>query len=109
MLPTKNVARWVKVQRARGTRPDPRSVDEACTYLENARIWRDYLYPAHVPILVLGLRKGEVLGLTWSDVNLDTGEPHIRHQLQRVRRRPLHTDTAKTEASEAVCRCRTSV
>jgi hypothetical protein len=43
-----------------------------------------------------------VLGLTWSDVNLDTGELHIRHRLQRVRRRLLHTDTAKTEASEAV-------
>lgn len=43
-----------------------------------------------------------MLGLTWSDVNLETGELHIRHQLQRVRRRLLHTDTAKTEASEAV-------
>ncbi|MFF8974463.1 site-specific integrase, partial [Streptomyces sp. NPDC014995] len=62
----------------------------------------DYLYCAYALILVLGLRKGEVLGLTWSDVNLDTGELHIRHQLQRVRRRLLHTDTAKTEASEAV-------
>lgn len=73
MLRTKNVAQLVKVQRARGTRPDPWSVDEACTYLENAQIWQDYLYPAYVPILILGLRKREVLGLTWSDVNLDTG------------------------------------
>ncbi|WP_263579391.1 site-specific integrase [Streptomyces sp. PSKA30] len=98
----KNVAQLVKVQRARRKRPDPWSVEEACTFLENAQLWRDYLYAAYVLILVLGLRKGEVLGLTWSDVNLDTGELHIRHQLQRVRRRLLHTDTAKTEASEAV-------
>ncbi|WP_308295712.1 site-specific integrase [Streptomyces odontomachi] len=99
---SKNVAQLVKVQRARRKRPDPWSVEEACTFLENAQTWRDYLYAAYVLILVLGLRKGEVLGLTWSDVNLDTGELHVRHQLQRVRRRLLHTDTAKTEASEAV-------
>ncbi|WP_229703403.1 site-specific integrase [Streptomyces albiflavescens] len=59
-------------------------------------------YCAYALILVLGLRKGEVLGLTWSDVNLDAGELRIQHQLQRVRRRLLHTDMAKTEASEAV-------
>ncbi|MFF4843710.1 site-specific integrase [Streptomyces collinus] len=99
---SKNVAQLVKVQRARRKRPDPWSVEEACSFLENAQTWRDYLYAAYVLILVLGLRKGEVVGLIWSDVNLDTGELHIRHQLQRVRRRLLHTDTAKTEASEAV-------
>ncbi|MEV5369240.1 site-specific integrase [Streptomyces albogriseolus] len=98
----KNVAQLVKLQRARRRRPDPWSVEEACAFLENAQMWRDYLYPAYVLILVLGLRKGEVLGLTWADVNLDSGELQIRHQLQRVRRRLLHTDTAKTEASEAV-------
>ncbi len=70
---SKNVAQLVKVQRARSKRPDPWSVEEACTFLENAQKWRDYLYGAYVLILVLGLRKGEVLGLTWSDVNLDTG------------------------------------
>ncbi|WP_278190680.1 site-specific integrase [Streptomyces spinosisporus] len=99
---SKNVAQLVKVQRARRKRPDPWSVEEACAFLENAQTWRDYLYPAYVLILVLGLRKGELLGLTWSDVNLDTGELRIQHQLQRVRRRLIHTDTAKTEASEAV-------
>lgn len=69
----KNVAQLVKVQRARRKRPEPWSVEEACTFLENAQIWRDYLCSAYVLVLVLGLRKGEVLGLTWSDVNLDTG------------------------------------
>ncbi|MGR6971812.1 hypothetical protein ACU639_19875 [Streptomyces cynarae] len=31
-------------------------------------------------------------------MNLDTGELHIRHQLQRVRGRLLHTDTAEPSA-----------
>jgi integrase len=30
----------------------------------------------------LGLRRGEVLGLTWADVDLDTGALHVSHQLQ---------------------------
>ncbi|MGP3999596.1 site-specific integrase [Streptomyces sp. 8N706] len=99
---SKNVAQLVKVQRARRKKPNPWSVEEACAFLENAQTWRDNLYAAYVLVLVLGLRKGEVIGLTWSDVNPDAGELRIQHQLQRVRRRLLHTDTAKTEASEAV-------
>jgi integrase len=53
-----------------------------------------------VLILVMGLRKGEVVGLPWSAVNLDRGELDIGWQLQRVRRQLLHRET-KTEASEA--------
>lgn len=52
-------------------------------------------------ILVLGLRKGEVLGLRRQDVMLDRGEILIEQQLQRVRRRLLHSEV-KTDASEAV-------
>ncbi len=55
---------------------------------------------AYVLILVLGLRKGEVLGLTWNDVNLDAAELAISKQLQRVRGELLHRET-KTEASDA--------
>jgi integrase len=53
-----------------------------------------------VLILVLGLRKGEVLGLTWPDIDLDTAELTIGRQLQRVRDQLLHRET-KTHASKA--------
>jgi integrase len=49
---------------------------------------------------VLGLRKGEVIGLTWEAVNLDGAELDIGWQLQRVRGQLLHRET-KTEASDA--------
>ena len=61
---------------------------------------RHYLYAAYVLVLVLGLRKGETLGLTWNDVDLDEGELQVRLQLQRVRGRLLHRET-KTEESDA--------
>jgi integrase len=51
-------------------------------------------------VLVLGLRKGEVLGLAWEAVNFEHGTLVPDHQLQRVRRSLLYRET-KTEASDA--------
>lgn len=51
-------------------------------------------------VLVTGLRKGEALGLTWADVDLDTGGLTVGRQLQRVRGQLRHRDT-KTQASDA--------
>ena len=51
-------------------------------------------------VLGVGLRRGEVLGLRWDDVDLDRREPTVAFQLQRVRRQLLHRET-KTESSEA--------
>lgn len=68
--------------------------------LESARQDLDPLYAAYVLILVLGLHKGEVIGLPWSAVDLERAELDIGWQLQRVRRELLHRET-KTEASDA--------
>lgn len=53
------------------------------------------LYAAYVLILVLGLQKGEVVGLPWSAVSLDRAELDIGWQLQRVRRELLQLATHK--------------
>jgi integrase len=37
----------------------------------------DVLYPAYVLVLVLGLRKGELLGLTWQLADIDRAELYI--------------------------------
>jgi integrase len=51
-------------------------------------------------LLVLGLRKGELLGLAWIDVDLDAGELTVGWQLQRIHDRLLRRPT-KTENSDA--------
>ena len=51
-------------------------------------------------LLVLGLRKGELLGLTWELVSLDNAELYVGEQLQRVGRQLLRRPT-KTEGFEA--------
>ena len=78
----------------------PWSVDEAQQFLASALADDDPLYGAFVLVLVLGLRKGEVLGLTWERVDQAAGELYVAEQLQRVSRRLIRRET-KTEASDA--------
>jgi integrase len=96
----RNVAALVKSPRQRKRKVVPWTSEEARRFLESARHDQDALYAAYVLVLVLGMRKGEVLGLTWDAVDLDAGELVIDHQLQRVGRALLHRET-KTEASDA--------
>jgi integrase len=81
-------------------RNPPWTVAEAQLFLAAARKADDPFYAAYVLILVLGLRKGEMLGLAWERVDLDKGELYISEQIQRVNRRLLRRAT-KTEESDA--------
>ena len=53
------------------------------------------LHPAFVLLLLYGLRRGEVLGLRWSDIDGDT--IHVRQQVQRIKGQ-LHFGPVKTRA-----------
>jgi integrase len=97
---SRNVAVPVKLPTTRRNKRQAWTVEEARRFLESAQADGDPLYAAYVLVLVLGLRKGEVLGLCWDDVDLEGGELTINRQLQRVRRELLHRET-KTAASSA--------
>jgi integrase len=95
------------MQVTRTHKPKAWTVEEARLFLERARSDDDPLYVGYVFILMLGLRRDEVLGLEWADVDLDAGEVRISWQLQRIGGQLLHRQT-KTEASDAPLPCRTS-
>jgi len=99
-LVARNVAELVTSPKQRRRRVVPWTSEEARQFLESARADQDPMYAAYVLVLVLGLRKGEVLGLRWDAVNFATGELVVNFQLQRVRRSLLLRET-KTEASDA--------
>jgi integrase len=101
-LITQNPAAVIRIPGRRDARTKRRSwtVDEARRFLESARRDSDPYYPAYVLVLVLGLRKGELLGLTWKLIDPDAAELYIGGQLQRVGRELLRRET-KTETSEA--------
>ena len=75
-LVSRNVARLVTLPPNRPARQQPWSASEALAFLQVAR--GDRLYPAFVLLLVYGLRRGEVLGLSWRDVDLEHDVVHIR-------------------------------
>lgn len=58
----------------------PLSIDEAQRLLATVRGYR--LEAIYTVALALGLRKGEILGLRWQDVDLDAGHMWVRKQLQ---------------------------
>ena len=76
------------------------SASEARQFLDSARKDNDPLYAAYVFVLVLGMRKGEVLGTSWNDISFDTSTLNIEFQLQRVRGKLYHREV-KTPTSEA--------
>lgn len=100
-LITRNVASGIKLPGQRPRRVAPWSVEEARRFLVSARQDGDPLYPAYVLILVLGLRRGEVLGLTWAVVNLDSAEIEVSRGLQRIGGELINGET-KTSESDAV-------
>lgn len=97
---TKNVAEGIKLPSVRRRRVRPWSVEEARQFLVNARACGDPFYPAYVLMLVLGLRRGELLGLRWPMVDLDRAEIDVLYGLQRIAGRLVNGQT-KTPDSDA--------
>lgn len=61
-----------------------------------------YFYEAAVPLaLVLGLRRGEVLGLRWTDIDFEKNIIHIEQTQQRVRGERIFKDP-KNESSDRI-------
>lgn len=97
----RNVAKLVRVPFPRPKTPRIWSLEEAHRFLESSQRNADPLHAAYVLSLVLGLRRGETLGLAWEDVDLDAGEVRIRWQLQRAEGQLVRRPT-KTVSSDAV-------
>jgi integrase len=73
------------------------SVEELETFLDQIR--DHWLHPLVYLVGYTGLRRGEVCGLRWSDVDLEAGRLHVRQQAQNVKGQiefhDLKTDNAR--------------
>ncbi|WP_079406601.1 tyrosine-type recombinase/integrase [Streptomyces sp. 3211] len=95
---TRNVARNVRTGTPRPRRFEPLTADEARQFLAAAR--DDRLFALYELALRTGLRKGELLGLQWEDLDLRKGTASIRRTLQRTQTGGLTALPTKTRASE---------
>ncbi|MFI5746561.1 tyrosine-type recombinase/integrase [Streptomyces sp. NPDC051644] len=95
-LVSRNVARLVELPSIQGREVKPWTIYEAGKFLVAAKPYR--LYAAFLLLLIYGLRRGEVLGLRWEDLDYERSEIHIRQQLTRVGKQLIH-GPLKTKAS----------
>ena len=82
-LVTRNVAKLADAPRVPRREIRPLDPTEARTFIEAIR--GDRLEGLYVTALGTGLRQGELLGLSWRDVDLDAGTLRVRQALQRNR------------------------
>jgi integrase len=94
----RNVARNVRTGTPRPRRFNPLTTDEARQFLAAAQEHR--LAALFELALRTGLRKGELLGLRWEDLDLDARTASIRRTLQRTRSSCLTGLPTKTISSE---------
>ncbi|WP_406094720.1 tyrosine-type recombinase/integrase [Kitasatospora purpeofusca] len=94
----RNVARNVRTGTPRPRRFEPLTADEARIFLSAAQSHR--LHALFELALRTGLRKGELLGLRWEDLDLAGGTASIRRTLQRTSTGGLTTLPTKTLSSE---------
>lgn len=98
-LITRNVAKLVEPLRTDNRELKPWTLDETLDFLAASR--KDPLYAAFVLAIAMGLRRGEIVGLRWSDLDLDNRVLYVRQQTQR-RRGVLYDDDPKSRRRRAV-------
>jgi len=93
-----NVAHSVHGRRRRGTSTRARcwSADELARFLTAARHQR--LYPALHLAAHTGMRRGEIVGLRWADLDRSTSRVSVRRTVQSLAGRPVELDV-KTRTS----------
>lgn len=78
----------------------PLNAEQTRMFLEGIK--EDWLYPLFFTVLRTGMRKGEVLGLKWEDIDFDSKSINIERSLVEVNGKALLQDSTKTKNS-----CRT--
>jgi integrase len=101
-LVDRNVAKLVKLPRAQKYRPTVLSPEQAKAFL---------LFSANHPqealfsvALSLGLRRGEIIGLRWQDVDFTVGSLRVTHSLERVKGKGLQLGDPKSAKAQRVLR-----
>ncbi len=98
-LITRNVAKLVQIPTPRYKVGKGLPVSDVKRLLSAAKGTR--FYPVYVLAATLGLRRGELLGLRWSDIDFTKNILQIVQTVQRVSGRLL-IDETKSDASDAV-------
>lgn len=98
-LITRNVVKLVEPPRTDNRELKPWTLDETLDFLAASR--KDPSHAAFVLAIAMGLRRGEIVGLRWSDLDLDNRVLYGRQPTQR-RRGVLDDDAPKSRRRRVV-------
>jgi integrase len=99
----RNVARAVDRPQVPRTEVVALSPGEVETLLTSARDAGDRLAPLYIVAVVSGCRKGELLGLTWDDVDLATGRISVKRTLAGITKgQPDFSDPKTTRSRRSI-------
>ncbi|MEU7180981.1 MULTISPECIES: site-specific integrase [Streptomyces] len=90
-LVARNVVKLVEAPKVDTYEGQLWTLEQTLAFILAAR--RDPLYAAFMLAVGLGLRRGEIVGLRWQDIDLDSRTVQIRKQRQRVRGEYYEDDT----------------
>lgn len=82
-LLTRNVAQLVELPEVEPEEHEPWTPDQAVRFFRAAV--RHPLYAGFLLALITGLRRAEIRGLRWQDIDLDTRTMYVRKQRQRLK------------------------
>jgi len=96
----RNVARLVEMPKYKPRTASVWTFEETSTFLKGAQ--SNPLYPAFVLLALYGLRRAEVVGIRWCDVDLTNDVLRIRQQVQRIdgELRQVELKTSSSEDDE---------
>ncbi|QGT99308.1 hypothetical protein SYNTR_0715 [Candidatus Syntrophocurvum alkaliphilum] len=75
----------------------PLKSEQVKQFLENIK--NDWLYPLYITALGTGLRRGELLGLKWQDIDFDNQTAYIKRELLLINNRVQLEEYTKTKSS----------
>lgn len=78
----RNVASLVRAPKIEHVEVEPWTAQEASTFLESSR--DSQFAQLYVVALTLGLRRGEILGLRWADINAERTQLRVRQTAHRA-------------------------
>lgn len=84
----------------RAKKSKPKALDAAGVEKLLGAVTGDWLEPITILALGAGLRRGEVCGLRWRDVDLEGRQLHVRGEIVRYRDRSTEWKCTKTDAGE---------
>ena len=95
-LVKKNVARFAKPPKETHSEPDAMSVEEAQQFLQT--IAGDRLEALFLLAVTTGLRRGELLGLKWTDLDLKRGYLRVERSLDTLYGPPAENDPKRASS-----------